>query len=444
MNITSIIAVIGILLNTISPFSIISNMSQLALTVLVALGLSVLVAATGRSHARQTSIHVENPGTLIVLFVIIFLHAIFMSAVSFFILLMTRHLKFDDIVYRNVSQLISLVVGFFEILCGYYMAARISEKIIRLSIRTSFWIMLACAFYQLIAFSLGLPFIGKYVDDAIIGLRSSALAFEPKALSVYLICLVFYYFDDIRTKKCTIVTRITNSIAILAAVYFFLISASANGFVALALLLFLRFIIMPIRLKIKAFTSVAILGAILISHLSLNDLPLREVHKTIIENITNLDLSYFDDLISLPMMAWRDNLLMTLFGFGPGMMNFFARDYLSFATWLTGKTYIEGNLSIIMYASNFGVILYLVTFGFIFSKAVRNLNASGSAGETVIDDERRTLDYLFFNFFVVGAMISANESIPLFISIGWIIYRARRNSIHRRAFYRALRLPISI
>ena len=141
------------------------------------------------------------------------------------------------------------------------------------------------------------------------------------------------------------------------------------------------------------------------------------------DNFGNLELSYLDDLIALPLMAWRDNIWNLLIGFGPGLMHFFAHAHMGSATWLTDEIYIEGNVSSITFISNFGLIMFMILFVFFARRGWFIMNRK-------IELEWLSVNSFFVSSFFVGALIGGNTSIPFFLSLGWILrWSVRRNSI---------------
>jgi uncharacterized integral membrane protein len=119
------------------------------------------------------------------------------------------------------------------------------------------------------------------------------------------------------------------------------------------------------------------------------------------------------------MMAWLGDPLSLLIGFGPGLMHFFASRYMDQATWLTGTTYIEGNVGAIMYISNYGLFVFLALFVYVFRKARQNFSLLG------IESDRPIQMYILSSF-VLGAAIAGNVSCPFYLSIGWILGTARK------------------
>jgi hypothetical protein len=99
-------------------------------------------------------------------------------------------------------------------------------------------------------------------------------------------------------------------------------------------------------------------------------------------------------------------------------MHFFANRYIDLAVWLPGGTYIDGNLSAIMYVSNYGLLASLFLIPYVFRKAVRLVKASENSAD-------RPIHLYFLSTFVVGVTISGNLSGPLFLSIGWILGKAQ-------------------
>jgi hypothetical protein len=426
-------AVYGLIFLTLSPFSKFTINTRLVASAAIFLVYVVLRPKILGTRSLE-SLQILDKGRLRQIYiwsVILFFHAILCSLISWTILLENGDASGVEILYRNGAQLGSLLLAFFQIGCGFHMAKYISPHRIRIAIYTTFWMTLGLCVYQNLAYSLDLRYVGTLAYDPVTGLRPSALAMEPKFLSSYLLCVVSLLLTDGlvgRTSK--FVASLPRILGIALGLYFFLQTASGNGYASAAILVTIYFLAFPSARKALLVVVLAlVVSAILfVNGLTLSDFSLRESHQSIIENIFNIDLGLFDDLIALPMMAWMDNPLSVLIGFGPGLMHFFASRHLDQATWLPGDTLIEGNVSAIMYVSNFGLLVALGLFLYVLRRAQHAIESAKANTD-------RPLQVCFLSMFVLGAAIGGNNAVPLFLSIGWILGTARGGSmgVHQRA-----------
>lgn len=416
---------IGLALLALNPASVVSNTFQMALAFLAAVTYQLSCAGFRPllRVPRQFTLAASNARLG---FVLLMLYAALCSLWSLGVLVGNDEQPLVSVVQRSVSQMVSLVLAFWTLTCSFQMAIHCTETQIRKVLHGSFWLMLAVCAYQSIALPLGLPFIGKYVLDKYVGLRPSGLALEPKFLASYLICLAFFIWqDDSFGPRLRMKSLLYRGTGVCGAAYFFVGAASANGFIGLLLLMLTHYLIRPTWPK-TLMAAIAALGvAFVFGQVDLEEFGLRATHKDLLENISAIDLALLDDLIALPMMAWRDNPLPTILGYGPGLMHFFAHRYMDFATWLTDETYIEGNLSVIMYISNFGLIAFSVIFLYFLYHGRRIARASTGRSD-------HALHVFFLNAFVLGALVSGNVSIPFFIALGWIL-KARVDAGHTSA-----------
>ncbi len=340
------------------------------------------------------------------------------SLISVSILLVSDEFSFFLIALRLFSQYGALFVNMIIIVCGYHLSTYFSNRSIRKAIYIPFVITLSICVYQSFADSLGLPFIGKYEMDKFVGLRPSGLANEPKYLASYLVVVFFFLLyefggKDNRSNKLVVFVRL---IGLVVSGYFFLAASSGNGILALCILLVFSFTRLRIHQQLLTSVFFAAFLIWLSWFIESESFVLRGSHKDIIDNFFNLDLTYFDDLIALPVMAWRDNFWNLLIGFGPGLMHFFAYRYMNFATWFTDETYIEGNVSAITFISNFGLIIFLFLFAYFTKCCLASLN-----NKTLI--ESRSINFFFATSFFVGALVQGNMSIPFYLALGWILHK---------------------
>jgi len=413
-------AIFGLIFLTLAPFAWLTNnvrmiLSGIGVLVYVAVKPKILSAhnfitswPADKSHLREIYMWLT----------LLFLHAIFCSVVSAAILLPSGEVTKSEFFERCGAQLLSLLLAFFQIACGFHMAKYMSTATIRASVYLGFWISIAVSIYQTIAIAYGLPFIGLEVVDSRVGLRPSGLAGEPKTLAAYLVVvLLLLLIDEQRQKRRKLLSVLMRISGIILAAKYFVGTSSGNGWVSAAILVIVYlFFLSSLRTSLAGITLGLLLAIVFVSsdQHSLSELQLRENHEAILGNLSNLDLGLFDDLVALPMMAWLDNPLNVLLGFGPGLMHFFANRYLYQAAWLTGESYIDGNVSAIAYISNFGLLIATFLFVHIFRKGRKVVKSSTDAGQ-------RPIRVFFLASFVVGATVAANVGCPFYISIGYIL-----------------------
>ncbi|MBC7489092.1 MAG: hypothetical protein H7240_02845 [Glaciimonas sp.] len=369
-------------------------------------------------------------------FVALFVHALLLSMLSIVSLIDSPQWNIAELVATSLRYSFSMLFSFLEVAAGYYLASHVSFTTVRKIVYGSFALMAFICIYQFLANLLNLPFVGNYVFDRFVGLRPSGLAAEPKNLSVYIVVLAFLLWEDRLEGKWAAAIRIG---AICICVFLFLATSSGNGYVVAMLLMAVR-LVMARAWNAIAVTVILTIGTyIFLDRFSLDDLGLRGSHSDLLKSLSDLDLLMFDDLIFLPLLAWRDNILNLLLGFGPGLLHYFAKAYISEATWVTNDVYIKGNISVINYISQFGIVVFSIIFFLVFSKARRLLIVK-------VQNRDRALDIFFINSFVIGAFISGNISIPFYLSIGWILSRSSMVSQLKRynnLSMGSMRLPIT-
>lgn len=397
----------GMVLLVLSPLSLISFTLQ-SLIALATLAFPLSRQAVGQLDMPSRP---DKLLKLLKLILLVYLLTFIGTSLSIAELVYEGKAGLAELLARVGGQQVAMLLGFFQIICGFFMAHRYGDKQLRRAIMIPFIVIICVAAYQLIALATGLPFIGKLVDDRFVGLRPSSLAVEPKYLASYLACIIFYL--GFRLFETSFAARSVVCIFLVAALYFFVAAASANGAIIFVLLLALLLLVLPGRWR-WSFILLAVLGLqAALLQFDAESLGLRETHKDLITNISAIELSLLDDLIALPVLAWMDNPGKVMVGFGPGLMHFFATQYSQYATWWVGESYIEGNVSFLMYASNFGLLLYLVLLIAITVAAVARvrrppLNASTATG------------FFFASSFIAGAVVTGNISVPFFVAIGWI------------------------
>jgi hypothetical protein len=393
----------GMVLLALSPFSLISS------TMLSLLALGSLLLPL---HAYNTaSLDLPGPKRLLVTMGLVYALSFIGAGLSLAELLYQGRAGLGAIAARFGGQQIALLLGFFHILCGFFMAQRCSDAQLRRLIMIPALVIIAVAAYQLVSLATGLPFIGKLVDDRFVGLRPSSLAVEPKYLASYLACLIFYL--GFRLRETPLAPRVLVGLLLCSCLYFFIAAASANGAMIFVLLIGLLLLVLPARWRWSLIVLALIGVQTILLQIDAESLGLRETHKDLISNLDAVDLTLLDDLIALPVMAWMDNPAKVFTGFGPGLMHFFAADFGRYATWWEGDTYIEGNVSFLMYASNFGLLLYLLLLVGICSAAVARARrpAPATSMSTV---------FFFASSFIAGAVVTGNISVPFFVAIGWL------------------------
>lgn len=416
-NYPPLLAMLGLTLLWLTPFSIMKNMQFFYVAFLIVGLIALFNKKTPLSDNHIISKLFQSKLKKIKrTLLLIYLYIQFCGLISIFILSNNDHLDNTNLALRFFSQLGAISVYFFTIICGYYMAAYYSFRQLRLAIYIPLIFMFLMCLYQTYSESLGLPYLGNYAYDLTVGLRPSGLAGEPKYLASYYSLIIFFiFFDLIDLKFATHITLINTIkfIGLIGSVYYFLMASSGNGYLSFFIVGLIYFNEMRSWIKLILGPAIFVFLFWLKDELISGGLKTRESHQNIFENINNIDLTLFDDLIALPLMAWRDNLFNFLIGFGPGLMHFFALRYISYATWLTNDTYIEGNIAAITFISNFGVILFLILFIFFTKRSLIILHSNSQS---------RILNMFFVSCFLVGALIQGNVSVPFYLSLGWILY----------------------
>ncbi|MDO8264241.1 MAG: hypothetical protein Q7T21_13615 [Gallionella sp.] len=419
------LAMIGLVLLWLTPFSILKNM-QIFFVAIVIVSMFRLFAKRPVNCGQLIDVGPLLELKKIRFFLLaVVLYALLGSFISILILLSSGDADIFELAWRFFSQFAALLIYMFTIVCGYHMAVHFDIYRIRQAIYIPFLLMVSICVYQVFSESWGLPYIGNYVVDKFVGLRPSGLAGEPKYLASYLAVVFFFLLYELKAGKSRFgqFGYFIKLSGLAAAAYFFLAAASGNGFLAFFVLLLVYFTRLRIWQQLVVGAAMVVILLWLGSQIAAGGLGLRGSHQDIIDNLGNLDLSNLDDLIALPLMAWRDNGWNLLFGFGPGLMHFFARRYMNFATWLTDETYIEGNVSAITFISNFGLVLFATLFVFFAKRSWFTINSQSKLGSFPVNS-------FFVSSFFVGALVGGNSSIPFFLSLGWILrWSVQRKSI---------------
>lgn len=395
----------GLVLLVLSPFSLVS----FTLQSLIALASLALPVRCGANLGPQG---VQAWNRILVWMLAIYFLSLLGSMFSLADLIESGRASFVEVLARSAGQQVALWLSFFQVLCGFFMARHYTDQVVRRAVIVPFIIIIGLATYQILAIAAGLPFLGKFVDDRFVGLRPSSLAIEPKFLAGYLAFVMFYLGH--RFFETSIKCKLFLCIGFLSALYFFLAASSGNGVLIVVMMLLLLLLVMPVKWRLIVLVSGLLGLQFVIGGLDVEGLGLRESHKDLILNMDTFNLSLLDDLIVMPILAWQDNPLKLVLGFGPGMMHFFAAQYADYATWWVPGTYIEGNLSLLMYTSNIGIALYgllLIRISLHATSLVRRPPPS-IQGSTA---------FFFAGSFLAGAVVAGNISVPFFVSIGWIL-----------------------
>jgi hypothetical protein len=353
-------------------------------------------------------------------FILFFIfYVLVISSVSIGILLSEKSDIVLSLVIRFFKQFGSTILFCIQIIFGYFFSNYFSDKKVHDILNIGFLLTLIICFYQYFAVKFGLIYIGNYVVDKNLGIRYSGLCVEPKYLSTYLLLFAFYFLHRLSffNKDVSLRLKLFELFKIIAALFFFVLSGSANGYIAFIVLLVSYVLFKGTKALISTIFIISLISYFIYPIIDLETIGLREVHLQLLKNISDFNILMLDDMIYMPIMTFEKYPFGFIFGFGPGLMHFYALDFLNYSTWITGKgTYIEGGLSLLMYISNYGIFFFLFFFSFIVCKAINNIRSSSFL--------KSPLEFYFFYSFVIGALISGNISNPFFISIGWILSRS--------------------
>lgn len=412
----SMLALIGLVLLWLTPFSILKNMQIFSVAIVIVSMLRLFAKWPVNCSQLIDVVPLSKLKKIRFILLAVVLYVLLGSFISILMLLFSSETDSFDLAWRFFSQFAAMLIYMFTIVCGYYMAIYFDINRIRQAIYIPFFLMVSICIYQAFSVSWGLPYIGNYVFDKFVGLRPSGLAGEPKYLASYLAVVSFFLIYELIVCKSRFgqFGYFIKLSGLVAAAYFFLVAASGNGLLAFFVLLLVYFARLRIWQQLAVGVAVVVSLLWLGSQIEMGGLGLRGSHQNIIDNFGNLELSNFDDLIALPLMAWRDNIWNLLIGFGPGLMHFFALTYMNSATWLTDETYIEGNVSAIAFISNFGLILFVILFVFFAKRSWITMSRQTKP-------ESFSVNSFFVSSFFVGALVSGNSPIPFFLSLGWIL-----------------------
>ena len=279
----------------------------------------------------------------------------------------------NETIQRFAMQIFRLILFTLQIYLGFIILKVMNKKLFIKILLYSIVLTVVLALYQNIAFRYNLPMWGLYLMDneklaidIVAGFRNSALCGEPKYLAVYMAVALFFVKDISKGKS-----QIYYYPLFLVILYVFFKASSANGMMALLLLLIITLYIDYKKLFYIMLLSTPILATIFVQYYEY--IILRPSHLRLIESLINssLDMSQMDDLVYLPWLSWKEYSFMLPFGFGLGLMHYYAAEFIAQATWFNiNKGYIDSNIAIMSYISNFGIILYLLIILF-FTKIMK-------------------------------------------------------------------------
>jgi len=318
----------------------------------------------------------------------------------------------SSILIRFISQQFSLILLFFQIYIGFQIAHRFKPNDINRFYKIIIYVLVFFGVYQFLAFQYGLPYVGLYAYDIDFGLRVSSLCIEPKYFSSVLVISFFYFIELIRNYRSNRTVKFFFLLLIILLLYR---SGSGNGYLSFIILFLVNLYVWKPRLIL--FTSLLVLFLCIWFVSNYELFNLRASHVIIIESIKNRQISFqgWDDLIVLPLMSWIKYPFFLIFGFGFNLNHFFASEFIQQATWLDGNTYINGNISIIDFISNFGFFLPIILFIYLTIKTKKALTRE-------VSRDLKSVIKLAYYTFVVGFFIGGNISIPFFSSVGMLFY----------------------
>jgi hypothetical protein len=354
--------------------------------------------------------------TLILLLFYIF--AAFMLSILYIYSHFDYNLTF--VINRFETQFIRFIFMMTEVYIGFKILSYISEKKLISLLFYSLLVTIVLAIYQNIAYKYNLPMWGlffshndKFAIDPVTGFRNNALSGEPKYLSVYMAISLFMLYD----LSTFYIKKIYAYVLIALVVFIFLNTSSANGLIAFFVLFLLN-----IYLKNKKIFFISLLGLPSLTYLFLNNYELfifRPSHLLLLDALTSgsLSMSMMDDLVFLPYLAWLNYDLMLPFGFGLGLLHFYAANFIDEAKWfhLSAEEYIDSNVALISYISNFGLILVTLLVLYMLYSVHKNLIFFKEL------ERQMLIKFSIYSFFV-GLLIGGNLTVMMFFSIGLMIY----------------------
>jgi hypothetical protein len=323
------------------------------------------------------------------------------------------------VINRFETQLIRFVLIMTEVYIGFKILSYLSEKKLIALLFYSLLVTIVLAIYQNIAYKYNLPMWGlffshndKFAIDQVTGFRNNALLGEPKYLSVYMAVSLFMLYD----LSTFYIKKIYAYILLALAVFIFLNTSSANGLIAFFILFLLN-----IYIKNKKIFFILLLGLPSLTYLFLNNYELfifRPSHLLLLDALTSgsLNMSMMDDLVFLPYLAWLNYDFMLPFGFGLGLLHFYAANFIDEARWFNlSAGYIDSNVALISYISNFGLILVTLSVLYMLYSVHKNLIFFKEL------ERQMLIKFSIYSFFV-GLLIGGNLTVMMFFSIGLIIY----------------------
>lgn len=343
----------------------------------------------------------------------------FSSIISITYIWLNFEYSMSAVLHRFEIQLFRFIFILFDIYIGLKLFEYLDEKTVIKILLSSIILIVLLALYQNIAYMYNLPLWGlyfshneKFAIDSITGYRNSSLCGEPKYLSVYM-AVAFFFVKDLSKKY---LKKIFAYLLMVLILFVFLKTSSANG-----LLAFLILIAINIYLYSRKIFYVSILLIPILSYLFLNYyeyIIFRPSHLLILDAIMNssIDMSYMDDLVYLPWLSWINFSFMLPLGYGLGLLHYYAANFIYMAKWFNlNEGYIDSNVALLSYISNFGIILILIVFIFFIYSMNKNLIFFKYGNSNIL------IKYSIYTFFV-GLFIGGNITTMLFISIGIMLY----------------------
>lgn len=363
-------------------------------------------------------------GVILPFLLIIFL----ITNISSLYLLVEKGVPFTALVKRLIIQSFRFLLGVLEIYLGFaflnYITAKNFLKVQYFLMR----LLIAAGVYQFIAFhSGGLPYWGLSMSRSIIapsanyGIRPNSFIGEPKTFAVFAIVALTFFLYMYLYKKISLSSFILWSSL---SLFCFVRAESGNGALGVIVLLSIHFLTYRINYYLKAFIcSVGIyLGYMVFSQPEL----FFSRNLSVLIAFSNLDfntlLYSMDDLILLPVLALIGNKICIFFGFGYGLLTFYANDYMEYSSWLikfAGTNFnIDSNVAVLGFVCNYGVLLMLLACVFVVKQ-------KGRLAKTCNDTDLLVISGFLFNCFFLGLFITGNK-VALYFSLGFFL---RLNSL---------------
>ncbi|MCO4781902.1 MAG: hypothetical protein KC646_06215 [Candidatus Cloacimonetes bacterium] len=343
-------------------------------------------------------------------------------------LLVEKGVPFPSLVKRLVIQSFRFLLGVLEIYLGFAFLNYIkTEQYLKLQYFLM-RLLIGAGVYQFIAFhSGGLPYWGLAINRSIIapsanyGIRPNSFIGEPKTFAVFAIVALSFFLYMYMYEKISL-----SSFVIWGALslFCFVRAESGNGILGVVILLSIHFLISRVNYYFKAFICCAglYLGYMVFSQPEL----FFSRNLSVLIAFSNLDfntlLYSMDDLILLPVLALIGNKICIFFGFGYGLLTFYANDYMEYSSWLikyAGTNFnIDSNVAVLGFICNYGVLLMLLACTFVVKQKQR------LAAECK-DTDLLVISSFLFNCFFLGLFITGNK-VALYFSLGFFL---RLNSL---------------